>query len=138
MTKRVLVAGPAFPRTPAHALNLREAINRNLPYVLGVGGIVLAEDTVTGQIAREWAARHGVSFCAHRAFDVAANELQIHVAYSGLWSDRMREMVRQRNQRMIEEKAVTRALLFVGTNECTDFITGLREPPRNVEIIRVA
>lgn len=135
LMEKVLVAGPTLLTNSNDIIDLHLAITGELNalrFTRAHIGVVCAEDTVTGRFVREWANKHAVPLYGHRAFpdhDARLSEI--------FYSDRARQLVAQRNEAMMRDRCLKVALLFVQTNECTDFVAGLRQHRNQVDIRRV-
>lgn len=135
LMEKVLVAGPTLLTNSNDIIDLHLAITGELNLIRRVKahlGVVCAEDTVTGRFVREWAVKHAVPLYGHRAFpdhDARLSEI--------FYSDRARQLVAQRNETMMRDRCLRMALLFVQTNECTDFSDGLRHHRNRIDIRRI-
>lgn len=129
------MAGPTFITSAQRAENLYQIVNERLNWytrqILHLG-IVSAVDTITGRLALDWADKKGVPFYGHKAFDNFDDRLT-----GSLYSARARELIIARNDAMMGDRRLFKALLFIQSNEMPQFIDGLRRHENDVEIMRV-
>jgi hypothetical protein len=127
--QQLLVAGPRAVRGPESLRELKGIIIDRLVKFSPGRELVVAQDTLTGQIAWEWA--------FHRNTPVKRFSAGLGLSSHVRISHEAREAIANRNLRMLSEPFLDRALLFTESGECGQFIEIIRSIPKPIEIIRV-
>lgn len=129
--KKVLIAGPTILARGLDAGHFRIHIRNGLSRLLDHSndGLVYALDTVTGRFVDEWAKARIAPAFPHTAFDKPLG--------GELLTGDARALIEARNEAMMAEEGIRRALLFMESNEVAPFITGLRQKAMDIDIIRI-
>lgn len=131
---KLLVAGPTIPVGKWGFQDLRHAARRELAREIAesktAASIVYAADTAIGKITEEFCGQYGIPAFPQMAFG------KIPTEHFGPLTDRARQLIAERNRRMIEQPGIAKMLLFVSTNECADFIAAAHRA-KEIEVKRV-
>jgi hypothetical protein len=131
----LLVAGPSLAKSPVDMDNLtrivRRALAKEFVYDPRLTGVVLASDTITGTIAINWCKGCGYPYFEEAAFKGVDELRQL------TWNDETRGRIVERNARMLRWPDIARMTLFMGTNECIDFVAWASHGERPIEISRI-
>ncbi len=129
--RKYLIAGPSVAINAKQSERLRSLVWTYIcDFMLcekGVRpGIICAEDTATGRLAKVYAQSLPVPVFAYSA----------HVINDRFTQDD-RDLIAIRNMKMVAEPEIVRAILFTHTGECSDILAGLQAQKSPIEIIRV-
>lgn len=131
---KLLVAGPTIPVGKWGFMDLRDAARRELAREIAeckkMASIVYAADTAIGRIIEEFCGQYGIPAFPQMAFGKMPTE------QFGPLTDRARQLIAERNQRMLAQPGIAKMLLFISTNECADFIAAAHRA-KGIEVKRV-